>query len=82
MLDSSPKLATVARVQFSLPKARLRRDEVVVVLSWKRLKSSLPNVAAVTVVLQVSPHMRGHQPLHPARQVAVLVGPHHQMKMG
>ena len=27
MLDSSPKLATVARVQFSLPKGRLRRIE-------------------------------------------------------
>ena len=57
------------------------RPQVLVFLDRKRLETPLPDVPARMVVTMVSPHVRGHQPLHPSAQIAVAVRPQHQMKM-
>ena len=55
--------------------------QVFVFFDGKRLETSLPDVPGRMVVAMVLPHVRGHQPLHPLAQVAIAVGPEHQVKM-
>jgi len=47
----------------------------------KRSKPSLPNVAGRMIMTMIPPHVRGHQPLHPDAQVAILARPKNEMKM-
>lgn len=56
-------------------------DQVAVLLDGESLEAPLPDVAAAAVVAVIPPDMRGHQPLHPAAQVAVVVRPEHQVEM-
>jgi hypothetical protein len=57
------------------------RKQMPVVLDRERLETTLPHVTAMAVMLQVSPHVRRHQPLHPARQVSIPMGHDNQVKM-
>lgn len=46
-------------------------DQEVVVLDQEPLESALPDMTAVVVVFPIALDMRGHEPLHPAGEVAV-----------
>ncbi len=48
---------------------------MLVFLRGKGLEPALPNVTAGAMTPQVATHVRGHQPVHPAAQFAVLAGP-------
>jgi hypothetical protein len=54
---------------------------VVVFLDRKRLEPPLPDVAAASVMPVVTPDVGGHQPLHPATEIAIAVGTQDQVKM-
>ena len=55
--------------------------KVVVILDRKRLESTLPDVAAVAVVLNVASDVSVQQPLHPAREVAIGVRSDHEVEV-
>lgn len=52
-----------------------------VFLNRKGLETTLPNVAARTVMTMVAADVAGEQPLHPAAQVAVVTRPKHQVEV-
>src|SRR5438876_7694605 len=54
---------------------------MLVFFDGEALEPTLPHVTTAAIVPMVTAHMGGHQPLHPAAQVAVLVWPDHQMEM-
>ena len=54
---------------------------MLIFLSGKRLEPTLPDVTAGAITPQVATHVRGHQPVHPAAQVAVLAGPEGQVEV-
>ena len=53
-----------------------------VVLDRKRFEPALPDVSAVSLVLQIASHMDCHHPLHPAREVAIAGPSQHQLALG
>jgi hypothetical protein len=53
---------------------------MLIFLGGKRLEPALPDVAARAITPQVATHVRGHQPVHPAAQLAVLAGPEGQVE--
>jgi hypothetical protein len=55
------------------------REQVPIVLDGKSLESPLTQMAAGTVMTMIPPHVRGEQPLHPAPQVAIALGPQDQV---
>src|SRR5438876_12446033 len=65
-------------VSFDVPKYR---DQMIIILYRKRLESALPDMPAVLIVTEIAAHMGGEQPVHPSSQVAVTVGPQHQVKV-
>ena len=54
---------------------------MLIFLCGKCLEPALPDVTAGPVTPQVAPHVRGHQPVHPAAQVAVFARPKCQVEM-
>src|SRR5690349_5682265 len=54
---------------------------MVVFLNREGFEAALPDVSAAAVVPMVAADVRRHQPLHPASEVAVLIGPEHQVKV-
>ncbi len=66
------------RVSFDVTQDR---EEVLILLNRERLESSLPYVAARMIVLVVTPHVRGHEPLHPLAQLAILPRPNNQVEV-
>jgi hypothetical protein len=57
------------------------REQMPVVLDRDGLETTLPHLTAMAVMLEVSPHVRRHQPLHPPRQVSIRVRPDDPVKM-
>ncbi len=56
-------------------------EEMQIVLNREGLEAALPDMSAALIVLVITPHVTGHQPLHPAAEVAVLIRPEHQMEV-
>ena len=50
-------------------------------LHGKRLEPALPHVPAAAMPPMMPPDMRGHHPLHPSPEVAVVARPEQQVKM-
>jgi hypothetical protein len=47
---------------------------VLVTLDRESFESALPDMSAEVVMSQLTAHVRGHQPVHPAAQVAIVAG--------
>ena len=53
---------------------------MIVVLDWKCLETSLPDMAAGAAMTVVATHVRSHQSLHPPTGVSVFIRPQQQVK--
>lgn len=60
-----------------------RRQQVHVLLNWKRLEPALPHVAAgpSATLSMIPPDMRRQQPLHVSTEVVIVAWPEDQVKM-
>jgi len=54
---------------------------MLVLLNRERLESALPDVAAAVMMLVITAHMSIQDPMHPAAQVAILLGQDNQVKV-
>ncbi len=55
--------------------------DMLIFLVLERLESTLPYVAAGAITPQIPANVGGHQPVHPAAQLAVLAGPDGQVEV-
>jgi hypothetical protein len=54
---------------------------MLVIQYGKSLESSLPDMAAVVVVTQITTDMSRHQPVHPTTEVAIAMWPENEMEV-
>src|SRR6266851_3020504 len=54
---------------------------MLVLLDRERLEAALPDVAAAVMMLVIAAHMGIEHPMHPAAQVAILLGQDGQVKV-
>src|SRR5260370_28217998 len=54
---------------------------MLVLLNRERLETALPDVAAAVMMLVITAHMSIQDPMHPAAQVAILLGQDNQVKV-
>ena len=66
------------RVALDVPQ---NGQQVLIFLDRKRFEPALPDVTAGPVTPQVAAHVRGHQPMHPAADIAVLARPEREVEM-
>ncbi len=57
------------------------RHQMPILPDRERLEPALPDMPGVSVILEVTTHVCGQQPVHPSRKITVTIRSNHQVKV-